>query len=309
MIFVVGVLLCLPVAVESLSISTAVKIDPQHNYSSHSNSDKSGLLLAPLRGHGNASLPAHYAASAATLNGSKLVWFLGSSVDQHAVVDACNHANAAIIGDQFLHCYCTFDGFTLVYSFHPGATPPPYYAGTGFGVIEASTHETIESRLQEIKLLFGKRPDATIVESSLWDVANWWQRSGKPEDWPIPHEQIHHWSHETIPSFLAFVQGVNPHGRIAFRSPPTAFDNSWRDWTQHISDVIDTMCISLRASAQSETHLLPGNYPLLDYHKVVERTCKALGGPCRNWYKDALHPGPELGVAFVDVVLKWVNQL
>jgi len=252
--------------------------------------------------------------SGAAANQTKLVWFFGSSIDQYAVKDACAHANAVALGDEFRHFFCQFDGLTLVYSFHPGASPPPYYAGTAFGQIYTTAQETMRSRLQEMKLTFGKFPDATIVESSIWDVANWWQNSGERREstkWLTPHKQINTWCHSTIPSFLDSVQKANPHGRIAFRSPPPAFDNSWRGWTHVIDESTHEMSSCLRKLADDAHPLLVpgGKYTLIDYHHVVESAGKALGGDLRGWYRDDIHPGPELGMAEVSAALKWVKGL
>jgi hypothetical protein len=241
---------------------------------------------------------------------SKLVWFLGSSIDQHAVADACRDANAFINGDGTPHFYCTFDGFTLIYSFHPGATDPPYYAGTGAGVIHTTTTQTIYDRLAQIRQTFGKDPDATIVESSVWDAANWWQNRGEiPSSWPVPHERISGWCHNTIPIFLNFVHNAIPHSHIAFRSPPPAFNSGWKSWTQQLSQIVDEMHMCLCASTNTETHLLYGKYPFIDYYQVVQSTHKVLGGSLRQWYRDDIHPGPELGMAEVSAALKWVKGL
>jgi len=279
---------------------------------------KRGSLLPPFGDTAIPKLPAQVKINSTKLNSpasevaanrSKLVWFLGSSIDQYAVKDACEHAGAAIIGDEFTHFYCKFDSLTLVYTFHPGASPGPYYAGTGFGPIYTTTEEKMKFRLKEMERTFGKFPDATIVESSIWDVANWWQNSGEPEIWPTPHKLIDTWCHSTIPAFLDMVQKANPNGRIAFRTPSPAFDNDWRGWARVIDESTDEMAKCLRKSA-GKGHLLPGGkYPLIDYHLVVESTGKALRGELRDWYRDDIHPGPELGMAEVSAALKWVKGL
>merc|ERR1719424_2321138 len=50
---------------------------------------------------------------------SKLVWFLGCSIDQYATLQACQNANAVIQtqGVGAHSHYCTFGGLTLVFTF------------------------------------------------------------------------------------------------------------------------------------------------------------------------------------------------
>lgn len=305
---VASLFLCVVATVASLKVSTL---------NSSANDPLTGLEVGAL-GRPNASIRYNLAASdldeskakaKALSKGNKLVWFLGCSIDQHAIKAACGHANAPLIGDEFRHCYCQFDNWTLVYSFHPGATPPPYYSGTGFGMITETTDETMRSRLKEMNTTFGKLPDATVVDSSIWDIANWWQRTPstpRKAGWAL--ESIDHWCHDLIPNFLKSVQDANPHSHVAFRSPPPAFNNQWKGWSQDLHENLGTMTSCLRKSA-GDKHMLFGKYPFIDYSQVVLSTGNTLGGSLRSWYKDDIHPGPELGVAEVKASLGWVASV
>ena len=106
----------------------------------------------------------------------------------------------------------------------------------------------VRAGLQEILEKFGKPPDATIVDTSIWDLANWWQRAGEPDDWHVPQFLINYWRNVTVPSFLDFVQDVVPHSHVALRSPPPAFNTPWRDWTRNIHEAVNRMATILSSS-------------------------------------------------------------
>lgn len=303
------VLLCIVVTVVGLK----VHVSEQHaGAPKESSADAPHLMKAKpiaINRQGNMSA---IEAPPKKAKSKMLVWFLGCSVDQNALMDACIHVGAAVVGDEYRHFYCTFDGLTLVYTFHPGATAPPYYNdglgndyNEGYGSV--TTHSIVKSKLLEMKHKFGKLPDATIVDSDIWDVASWWQRRGEPDDWHAPHKLISEWRQVTIPSFLDFVQDANPHGRVALRSPPPVFDTRWRDWTRNLHETIEEMSTMLTKSTNEAGLLTPTKYPLIDYHQVTLSEGKALGGPLHKWYMDDLHPGKEIGLALMGAALKWAN--
>lgn len=245
----------------------------------------------------------------------KLVWFLGCSIDSQAFVTACLNAKAAIMPDHMEAWaaipdvktkWCTFDGFTLVFSFHPGASPPPYY---DYYVFQSTTPEIVRSEATLIAKTFGKPPDATVVDSSLWDVANWWKKDGAPQTWAVPHKEISHWSGVTVPAFLKLVQDVVPSSRIAFRSPPPVFKACIAGFYYMCRgpEITDEMYSNLMQSADNATHQIYGKYDLIDYRAIVLAEHKVLGGPLQALYGDTTHPGGHLAAAFIAAVLKWAK--
>lgn len=253
----------------------------------------------------NATIPTH----------KKLVWLIGASIDSNAVTDTCNNMKATVIDldpaipNQIF--WCALDqSTTLVFTFHPGATPGPYYDlyYKSFGPIAASTDmltttDMLRTRAAQITHAFGKPPDSALVDSSLWDIANWWQKSGRPQDWPVPHQEIVNWCQTTIPNFLTFVKALLPHTRIAYHSPPPAFATTWEPWTVRIDQIVNEMYSCLVSKMNSG--LLYGKYPFIDFFKIVQAQQLVNGGQMRAMYKDDLHPAPALSLVYMAEVLKW----
>jgi len=208
--------------------------------------------------------------------------------------------------------WCSFDGFTLVFSFHPGATPPPYFNYVKNSNFNSTTQESVISEAKHIQRTFGRPPDATIVDSSLWDAANWWEKDGLPQNWSTPHQEVSHWAEYTIPKFLDFVQDAVPSSHVAFRSPPPVFkscDAPKFMWMCVGHEIVEEMCRCIQKNLNPTTHLLYGKYPLIDYHNIVETEGKTLGDPLRDLYMDDAHPGMKLAKLYMAAVLKWVSGL
>jgi len=242
----------------------------------------------------------------------KLVWFIGCSLDSQALMHTCLAAGAQVMphnqATDNLFKFCSFNGFTLAFTFIPGATPPPYYDYYHFAT---TTEEIVRTSLLHVQQTFGKLPDATVVDSSLWDVANWWKKSGSPQIWPVPTAAMFHWCSHTVPTFLNFVQATIPSTRLAFRTPPPVFQSciAGFEYMCRGPEIIETMYSCLQKNTNTVTHQLYSKFALLDYHAVVLSTHKAMGGqtPLRAWYADTTHPGRDLALWYMQVVLNWVK--
>lgn len=246
----------------------------------------------------------------------KLVWFFGVSIDSMAVDSYCNANHAAIhviLDTQYSNSdlqhagskWCAVNGLTIVFSLFPGATPPPYFRGWKSKTL-ATPHSIMAFRLWQIQGTFGKAPDAVIVDSSLWDVANWWQKDGSPQNWPMPDLQIKTWCESTIPAFLMDLQGRLPNSHIALRTIPPVFATRGSEWAfaRRGPEIVSKM-----NSCLWNQHQLYGKYPLIDYNAAVHSMVTQWGGSMRQWYIDDLHPGPQLGVACVTVALGWARRV
>jgi len=247
---------------------------------------------------------------------SKLVWFFGSSIDNNAVTAACQKANAVVRGsllaqaqgralDERSFKYCTFGDLTLVFSMHPGATPPPY----SFGYPSFPTTQAIATKeRQRILEMFGKAPDAIVVDSSIWDMATWWTQDGSPGPvrppalsnlaipkeptgppwpWSFPHAHISNWCHTTIPHFLDFVQETFPQSQVALRTPPTV-SNVCHAGYYHMcqgDEIVDEMyqCLAKDTHNGFIDGFLYGSshskYHVIDYHAIAEARGLALVDP------------------------------
>merc|ERR1719359_54103 len=153
-----------------------------------------------------------------------LILFLGCSLDIYAIKHFCTSAHANLVGfeNNFAYlAYCTMAGFTLVYVFQPGATAPPYwkdYVGT------QTSQQIITQTAKDVVNMFGREPTAIVVDASLWDVSNWWQKHGMPpEPYPVPRADIARWCHTDLSQLLSQVETAFPRTKIAFRTPPPVF--------------------------------------------------------------------------------------
>lgn len=207
-------------------------------------------------------------------------------------------------GDQSAFKYCTFDGFTLVFTFHPGASPAPYwdeYQGL------RTSQQRIQDVAKQIQQTFGRGPDAAVVDSSLWDISSWWLHDGKPAPWPYPRLEflIQEWCHRTIPTFLDFVQDLVPHTRIAFRTPfPGA-----KACHPHMYFLCNGPAVVHGMTGCLKTSLintrLYDKYDLLDVNALALQ--EAQGHPITELYLDDIHPKPALNAAYMSAILKWVD--
>jgi len=241
----------------------------------------------------------------ATVTVAKLVWVIGSSIDSNAVTDMCKNMMATIndldpaMPNHFF--WCMFHPSTaVVFTFHPGATPGPYY--DMYGPITYTTTDMLTTRAAQIMSTFGKPPDTAVLDSSMWDIANWWQKSGRPQqDWPVPHAEIINWCEVTIPKFLLFAQALLPHTQIVYHSPPPAFATTWKPWTVNIDLIINQMYSCL--VSKMNFGLLYAKYHFIDFFKIVQAQHHLAGGQMRALYKDDLHPGTMLSLVYMGEVL------
>jgi len=243
---------------------------------------------------------------------TKLVWMIGCSIDNRAMRGACSRAGASLNpagvpeGDQNDFQYCTFDGVTLVFTFHPGASPPPYWE------IYKDTLRTSQQRIQDaaqtIQRVFGKGPDAAVVDSSVWDLVTLWIHDGRPTPWPYERQEFlaDKWCSSTIPTFLDFVQDLVPHTRIAFRTPlPGVADcYSIGPFLCNADRLVNDMNGCLKNSLTNTR--LYGKYDLLDVNAVALQ--EAHGQPVASLYSDGVHPTHALYAVYMSTILKWVDR-
>lgn len=237
-----------------------------------------------------------------------LVLILGCSLDINAIGYFCAAVGAPVKNfatkNEFSYlAHCDVGKFTLAYAFHPGASPPPYfneYAGT------ATTMAVVQNSVHDVLLQFGREPTAIIVDSSLWDVSNWWQRIGRPATpYRLPEAEISSWCNRDVPELLRFVQTTYPRSGVAFRTPPTVFPENGYGQDPAI---IDAMVACLEQHKDPLDRLY-GHFGFIDYHNFVDQVLlHATGPPLQTYYKDTLHPGPALSMMYMNRVLNWVRS-
>jgi len=238
-----------------------------------------------------------------------LVLILGCSLDINAIEYFCTAIGSKVQKFQTRNpfsylSHCDVGKFTLAYAFHPGAAPMPYfseYAGT------ASAQLVVQNTVHDVQVQFGRQPTAVIVDSSLWDVSNWWEKKGRPKDpYPIPHADIATWCSRDVPNLLNWVQSSYPNSAIAYRTAPTVFaDNGYGQTPQNIDAMVK--CIETHKDPLNKLY---GKFGFIDYHHFVDEVLKsAAGSGLKLYYKDSLHPGPSLSLMYMNKVLNWVRGM
>lgn len=238
-----------------------------------------------------------------------LVLIFGCSLDINAIEYFCKNAGAPVKNfatrNPFSYlAHCDVGTFTLAYIFHPGASPAPYfneYAGT------ATTRDVVKNSVHDVQMQFGRQPTAVIVDASLWDVSNWWQKHGRPTvSYAAPKAEILRWCDRDVPELLGWVQTNFPQSGVAFRTPPTVFnDNTYGQRTWIIEGMV--ACIEQHKDPLNKLY---GQYGFIDFHHFVDQALEHAQGPSMPaYYKDTLHPGPALSLMYVNRVLNFVGGL
>lgn len=241
--------------------------------------------------------------------GNQLILVLGCSIDVNAIGYFCGSITGipldAFVGQAIMSylVHCNVGHFTLVYSYHPGASAPPYAQeyNSAFG----TTQQIVTKAKQDVIAKFGKAPTYVVVDASLWDVANWWQKLGRPAyPYPIPTQIIQHWCTKEVPDLLAHVS--NTFGvPVAYRTPPTIFanPNSMGLSAYTVEEMVH--CVEMHKDGWNRIY--GGKYGLIDFHHFVDRTLQNSGHGASRFYKDSLHPGPELSLMYINSIMLWVR--
>lgn len=249
----------------------------------------------------------------------RIVLFLGCSLDIYALNYFCKSAGAPVVGftrnpgnevygkENF--AYCNVGGFILAYSFHPGSSGPPY-----FEACEKVLHgrcSTISSEqlhrdsIARVVHTFGMPPSAIIVDSSLWDAANWWGQAGKPaEPYLVDPTRLAHWCTVELPHLINTVQLISPTSKVGFRTAPRVEPAFGYGHSMHN---IDGMNLCYRTQAFSNLMA----YHLIDYNLIVDMflTAQGVPGHPKEFYEDPFHPGVLPSVLYVDSVLQWMHSV
>lgn len=238
---------------------------------------------------------------------SGVILFLGCSLDILAIKSFCKAAHSQLYGfeDNFAYLsHCVVGAFTLVYVYHPGATAPPYFHGY-VGTI--TTQEIIDRSSKDVAAKFGQGPTAIIVDSSLWDVSNWWAKTGfPPEPYPVPSQFMAHWCYYDLPNLLQYTAAAFPGIHIAYRTPPPVFTGNEYGQSPEIIDALNA-CIKEHAVDFMDKKTVYGKYGLIDFYGIVKNAFLHVQGNPISIYDDVLHPGTDLSMSYINHVLQWVR--
>jgi hypothetical protein len=249
-----------------------------------------------------------------------LILLFGCSLDVQAIGHFCQAATGVPMGTIVNSApfgylaTCSVGGVTLAYSFHPGASAPPYYVLPGFDPTPlGTTKEILHRSHHDILVKFGREPSAIVVDASLWDIANWWGKIGRP---PYPYNAelalpyMQQWCNSDVPALLTEVAKVYPNSAIAMRTAPTVLppEGGIPDVTGRNPVLIDTM-VNCLEHHRNPSGLVYGRFSLIDYHQFVDGTLQHAGAIASSYYADSLHPGAELSLIYVNNVFNWVKSL
>jgi hypothetical protein len=157
-------------------------------------------------------------------------------------------------------------------------------------------------------ICFGTRtPDLVVVESSLWDLASWWQLTGHQ----ATPERLEQWCNKDLPFLLESVTNVFNESRVVFRTAPQVA--SWSDtierWTLDNFEALHR-CVERRSARTGEVFK---NVGVIDYHEIMDELMKSKSdGDTRLqdedlWLEDGYHPSALLGRHYLNEIFKLLN--
>lgn len=259
--------------------------------------------------------------------GDAAVLFVGSSLDERAMLYFCEAAGSAVVRAQTsarglsghtlaepgetlkaAECIagCSLANFAIGRIFHPGAGEGPY-----FQTWENYTYDFNETSKQLVargapyvaKFFSGRQPTIVVVDSSLWDISKWWQNNGKPPSpFPVPRADIQRWCRNEVRGLLDDVATAYPRSRVAFRTAPTVWPG---DPIGQSAEIVEAMTACLESQVDTTSGLLYGKYQVVPYHDLVDEALSQRAATQRQaLYQDRKHPGPQLSLAYVDYILR-----
>lgn len=256
---------------------------------------------------------------------SQSVLILGSSVDRYAI--SLNYPGQTFTKkNERLRHEIVHDeprNVTVAVLQHPGVglfgdlNKPFWNPGLAYNVSAArnkrlspsrwiygseATWKVIKRAPQFCHDVFGvSQPDLVVVETSLWDLAGWWQNTGGLQATP---ERLQKWCDHDLPHLLEFVTYFFNQSRVIFRTAPQVAPWSTERWTQADFEAMHE-CVVRRSAGTGEVIEHVG---VLDYHEIVDKliasasAAKSLAQVL--WQDDGYHPAALPGRLYLNEVFK-----
>jgi hypothetical protein len=141
-------------------------------------------------------------------------------------------------------------------------------------------------------------PDLVVVETSLWDLAGWWQNSGHR----ATPERLEQWCDKDLPYLLKNVSAVFPQSRILFRTAPKVALSSTQKWTQENFEAMHD-CVLRRSAGTGQVYERVG---VIDYYDIMEKliTSSAKSHLEDLWRPDGYHPAQMPGRLYLNEIFK-----
>lgn len=249
---------------------------------------------------------------------SKSVFILGCSVDRYAVEWFCGHY------EKFMRVACTDQQRDLAmgFVFHPGVgyngdLQPPFYNRTRYGNIKSSVIGEGDKSLfeQSMRMVGEQYPDMVIVDSSLWDLANWANIDRRGD--PTP-ERLQQWCDRDLPNMLKQVKRTFNKSRVIFRTAPFTARFIPMGITG-VSLFSNEGIKSMRHCVKKKTKggMLFGKYPVIDYFSLLESFLPVdmHGQRIKNqslwnqslWQADGYHPSKEPARLYINDILRLMD--
>jgi len=183
----------------------------------------------------------------------------------------------------------------------PAGTKPP---GTAWespqeaGWQYQPTYKVIQAAPELARTAFGQAPDLVVVESSLWDLATWWQQLGHR----ATPKRLQHWCNHDLPYLLKNVTDIFKQSRVVFRTAPTvALWNNER-WTQADFDALHD-CVKRRSAGTGKVFEDVG---VIDYHEIMDTLISSTAKDSLDglWKPDGYHPSAVPGRLYLNEIFK-----
>jgi len=242
-----------------------------------------------------------------TQNGKKSVLLIGSSLDRMASAVLCRNLDHFFKSKDDKVCY---RGDISVDYVHirgvgiKGNLRGPYYFYPTKG--DLTTAEIINNTYNRLK---GSPPDLVVVDSSLWDLANWATRDLHV----ATEERIQRWCDHDIPLLLQYIADRFGTAKTVFRTAPAVRHEKlgskgkmgqvklWKKAT------IEGMYNCIQSKMQGDK--LFGLYKVIDYHKIIaDATNSSTLPPDSMYLGDGIHPTPQVTRLYADAILAMLGS-
>jgi len=179
----------------------------------------------------------------------------------------------------------------------PQGTGPDIGGGNGAAWKFLPTWNIITHAPVFCRSAFGKnQPDLVVVETSLWDLAGWWQITGHQ----ATPERLEQWCDKDLPFLLKAVTDVFSQSRVVFRTAPQVARSTKR-WTQGNFEAMH-QCVERRSAGTGEVLEHVG---VIDYYDIMDKLIlnKSDGGE-DLWRVDGYHPADLPGRLYLNEIFK-----
>lgn len=263
-------------------------------------------ISAPRYNH-TSYFPGHLSSFA--LAQPKSILFFGSSVDRYALDSACvsggtqsEHPNQRGPSNN----YCKVGDWSLLFLLNPGSGDRPFWAqdsviANGYPV--QSDAAMFEYGHAFIKSKNVAEPDLIVVDSSLWDLEQWWLMAGKPKSGGhIGAGILQKWCHIQVPQLISRVQNQYPTSKVVFRNIPRVSPASHKTWGGSVEipaqDFMNA-CISQELNKKVD---------IIDYNQIMNDFI-ARSGTSGAYKKDGYHPSDAVSLVYMNEIFNYAESL